>query len=221
MVSYASMESFIAAKILVEAIQRSGADPTRQKIITQLDKMNSYDVGGFKVSFSPDNHVGSKFVEVTVIGRDGKLLTLKRKRLSGTGRSGRVPDFEDFEVNGFAVDLGIAQGQVQQYLRRMGLDDTAQQGTDQHHRQPPPEIAGQGQRRTYAQQRQRNADDKQAVLDILLCTFRVDDQAKAAHGQAGPEFLVAHLDGVAVGRSGWSLSRSLLFRGGLIGSAPS
>lgn len=73
-VSYASMESFIAAKILVEAIQRSGADPTRQKIITQLDKMNSYDVGGFKVSFSPDNHVGSKFVEVTVIGRDGKLL---------------------------------------------------------------------------------------------------------------------------------------------------
>lgn len=73
-VSYASMESFIAAKILVEAIQRSGADPTRQKIVAQLDKMNLYDAGGFKVSFSPDNHVGSKFVEVTVIGRDGKLL---------------------------------------------------------------------------------------------------------------------------------------------------
>ena len=68
------MESFIAAKILVEAIRRSGADPTRQKITTQLEKMNSYDVGGFKVSFSPQNHVGSKFVEVTVIGRDGKLL---------------------------------------------------------------------------------------------------------------------------------------------------
>jgi len=73
-VSYASMESFIAAKILVEAIQRSGADPTRQKIVAQLDKMNIYDAGGFNVSFSPDNHVGSKFVEVTVIGRDGKLL---------------------------------------------------------------------------------------------------------------------------------------------------
>ena len=73
-VSYASMESFIGAKILVEAIQRAGADPTRQKIINQLDRMNNYDTGGFKVSFSPDNHVGSKFVEVTVIGRDGKLL---------------------------------------------------------------------------------------------------------------------------------------------------
>ncbi len=73
-VSYASMESFIAAKILVEAIRRCGADPTRQKVITQLEKMNGYDVGGFKVSFSADNHVGSRFVEVTVIGRDGKLL---------------------------------------------------------------------------------------------------------------------------------------------------
>lgn len=73
-ISYASMESFIAAKILVEAIRRCGADPTRQKIITQLEKMNNFDVGGFKVSFSPENHVGSKFVEVTVIGRDGKLL---------------------------------------------------------------------------------------------------------------------------------------------------
>ncbi|MEO7888178.1 MAG: ABC transporter substrate-binding protein [Polaromonas sp.] len=73
-VSYASMESFIAAKILVEAIRRSGADPTRQKIINQLEKMSSYDAGGFKVSFSPENRVGSKFVEVTVIGRDGKLL---------------------------------------------------------------------------------------------------------------------------------------------------
>ncbi|RZJ25133.1 MAG: ABC transporter substrate-binding protein [Haliea sp.] len=60
-VSYASMESFIGAKILVEAIQRAGADPTRQKIINQLDRMNNYDTGGFKVSFSPDNHVGSKF----------------------------------------------------------------------------------------------------------------------------------------------------------------
>jgi ABC-type branched-subunit amino acid transport system substrate-binding protein len=73
-VSYASMESFIAAKILVEAIRRCGADPTRPKLIAQLEKMNSYDVGGFKIGFSPDNHVGSKFVEVTVISRDGMLL---------------------------------------------------------------------------------------------------------------------------------------------------
>jgi ABC-type branched-subunit amino acid transport system substrate-binding protein len=73
-ISYASMESFIAAKILVEAIRRTGGNPTREKVIAQLEKMNNYDVGGFKVSFSPQNRVGSRFVEVTVIGPDGKLI---------------------------------------------------------------------------------------------------------------------------------------------------
>jgi branched-chain amino acid transport system substrate-binding protein len=73
-VSYASMESFIAAKILVEAIRRAGGNPTRDKVMAQLEKMNSYDVGGFKVSFSPGNRVGSRFVEVTVIGPGGKLM---------------------------------------------------------------------------------------------------------------------------------------------------
>lgn len=73
-VSYASMESFIAAKILVEAIKRAGGNPTREKVIAQLEKLNAYDVGGFKVGFSPGNRVGSRFVEVTVIGPGGKLI---------------------------------------------------------------------------------------------------------------------------------------------------
>ncbi|HYE70503.1 MAG TPA: ABC transporter substrate-binding protein [Aquabacterium sp.] len=73
-VSYASMESFIAAKIMVEAIKRSGGNPTREKVLAQLEKLNAYDVGGFKVSFSPENRVGSRFVEVTVIGQGGKLI---------------------------------------------------------------------------------------------------------------------------------------------------
>jgi ABC-type branched-subunit amino acid transport system substrate-binding protein len=73
-ISYASMESFIAAKILVEAIRRSGTEPTRQKVISQLEKLDNYDVGGFRVSFSPTNRAGSRFVEVTVIGQDGRLL---------------------------------------------------------------------------------------------------------------------------------------------------
>ena len=72
-VSHASMESFVAAKVLVEAIRKAGPNPTRQKVIAALDKMNSFDLGGFEIGFSPDNHQGSTFVEITVIGQDGKL----------------------------------------------------------------------------------------------------------------------------------------------------
>lgn len=73
-ISYASIESFIAAKIMVEALRRAGPEPTRQKVIAQLDRMNNFDTGGFRVTFAPDNHTGSRFMEVTVIGRDGRLL---------------------------------------------------------------------------------------------------------------------------------------------------
>lgn len=72
-VSHASMESFVAAKVLVEAIRRAGPNPTRQKVIAALDKLKSYDLGGFRIGFSPDNHQGSTFVEITVIGQNGKL----------------------------------------------------------------------------------------------------------------------------------------------------
>ncbi|HEX3141979.1 MAG TPA: ABC transporter substrate-binding protein [Rhizobacter sp.] len=73
-VSYASMEGFVAAKVLVEAVKRARADPSREKVLAQLAEMRDFDTGGFKVSFGGDNRVGSRFVEVTVIGRDGKLL---------------------------------------------------------------------------------------------------------------------------------------------------
>ena len=73
-VSYASIESFVAAKVLVEAIRRAGGNPTREKVAAQLEKMNDYDVGGFKVGFGPNNRVGLRLVEVTVIGPSGKLM---------------------------------------------------------------------------------------------------------------------------------------------------
>lgn len=72
--SYASIESFIAAKVLVEAIRRAGPEPTRQKVLAQLEAMRDYDVGGFHVNFGPGNRVGSRYVEVTVIGPGGRLI---------------------------------------------------------------------------------------------------------------------------------------------------
>jgi len=36
--------------------------------------MNSFDLGGTSVNYSPTNRVGSRYVEVTVIGSTGKLL---------------------------------------------------------------------------------------------------------------------------------------------------
>src|SRR5713101_7928418 len=71
--SSTSLESYIAAKVLVEGIRRAGADPTRESLLRALDSIRNFDVGGYIVDFSPSNHNGSKFVELTTINRAGKI----------------------------------------------------------------------------------------------------------------------------------------------------
>lgn len=73
-ISYTSFEEFIGAKVLVEGLRRAGPKPTREKVLHALENLGRYDAGGFQVGYAPDNRIGSKYVEVTVIGRDGKLL---------------------------------------------------------------------------------------------------------------------------------------------------
>jgi branched-chain amino acid transport system substrate-binding protein len=71
--SFTSLESFIAAKVTVEALRRSGPKLTREGFMQALDHMKDYDVGGYTISFAPNNHNGSSFVELTVIGRGQKF----------------------------------------------------------------------------------------------------------------------------------------------------
>lgn len=71
--SFTSLESFIGAKVAVEALKRAGPRPTREQFLHALDGMKSFDAGGYIVGFGPGNHNGSSFVELTVIGRDLKF----------------------------------------------------------------------------------------------------------------------------------------------------
>jgi ABC-type branched-subunit amino acid transport system substrate-binding protein len=73
-VSYTSFEGFVAAKLLVEGLRRAGPNPTRQKFMAALESMSSVDLGGLSVGFSPTQHAGSTFVELTMIGGNGKIV---------------------------------------------------------------------------------------------------------------------------------------------------
>ena len=72
--SFGSMEGFLAAKVLVEGLQRAGRDVTRAKLVAALESMTNWDAGGVRISFSPDNHNGSHFVEMTMIGPGGRFV---------------------------------------------------------------------------------------------------------------------------------------------------
>jgi ABC-type branched-subunit amino acid transport system substrate-binding protein len=72
--SYPSMEGFLNAKLLVAALRKSGAAPNRASMRQALDNLGQVNLGGYMVSFSPSNHIGSHFVDLTVVGRTGKLM---------------------------------------------------------------------------------------------------------------------------------------------------
>ena len=72
--NFSALEGFLCAKVMVEGLRRAGKSPTRDGLVEALEKMNDVDLGGFYISYSPKNRAGSKFVDLTIISRDGKFL---------------------------------------------------------------------------------------------------------------------------------------------------
>lgn len=69
--SFTSLEAYLDAKVMVEALRRAGPKLTRENFMQALDGMGSFDTGGYVVGFGPKDHNGSSFVELTIIGKDG------------------------------------------------------------------------------------------------------------------------------------------------------
>jgi branched-chain amino acid transport system substrate-binding protein len=70
---FTSLEGFIAAKVLVEGLQRTGKNVTREKFIAALESIHKFDVGDFLVSFSATDHGKANYVDLTIIGANGKF----------------------------------------------------------------------------------------------------------------------------------------------------
>ena len=68
------VEGYLGAMVLGEALSRAGPNPTRKKLRDTLEALKNYDAGGVFISFSPKRHAGSRFVDITILNRAGKLL---------------------------------------------------------------------------------------------------------------------------------------------------
>lgn len=65
---FTSLEGFLAARLLTEALQRAGANPTRQGLVRAFESMGQLDLGGFRISLGPRDHQASDFVDLTFLG---------------------------------------------------------------------------------------------------------------------------------------------------------
>ena len=81
--SFNTLEGYLAAKGFVEGLRRAGRDLTRAKFIGALESMRNVDLGNFPITFTPDNHSGSQFVELTVIIGSGEFPFLPLAQPAG------------------------------------------------------------------------------------------------------------------------------------------
>ncbi|MBB5017368.1 ABC-type branched-subunit amino acid transport system substrate-binding protein [Chitinivorax tropicus] len=70
--TYSTMEGHIIAKVITEAVRKGGT--SRAKMREALEGLKSQDVGGYIVNFNDQERRGSRFVDITVIGREGELM---------------------------------------------------------------------------------------------------------------------------------------------------
>ncbi len=71
---HASIEGWIAARVLAEGIRRAGKDPTRDKLVAALEGMRNIDLGDFLIDFSPGKHTGSSFVDLSILRSNGQFV---------------------------------------------------------------------------------------------------------------------------------------------------
>ena len=75
---FVSLEGYIVGRFVVEAIERSGRDLTRNGFINAVTLTGVHDLGGFELEFGPIDNQGSDRVFLTEIGADGRYHPIER-----------------------------------------------------------------------------------------------------------------------------------------------
>lgn len=73
-ISYYGIEAYATARLLVDVLRKTGKDLTREKLIAVLEGLHNHDIGGYRISYTANDRLGSRFVDLTVIGNGGRVL---------------------------------------------------------------------------------------------------------------------------------------------------
>lgn len=68
--SYGTLEGYMTARVLVEALKKAGPKPSRETLVAAL-RSADINLDGFTVSYRPGNHAGLTAVDLSVVTREG------------------------------------------------------------------------------------------------------------------------------------------------------
>jgi len=74
---YVSLEGYVAAQILVEALRRAGPQLDTEKLVDTLESIRGFDMGlGTVLNFGPSEHQGSHKVWGTQLDKTGRFNSI-------------------------------------------------------------------------------------------------------------------------------------------------
>ena len=71
--SYGGLEGYMTAKALAMALKAAGRDLSRASFVRTLEG-NSFDLGGVKMRHTAAEHEGSRFVDLSMVTREGRFI---------------------------------------------------------------------------------------------------------------------------------------------------
>jgi branched-chain amino acid transport system substrate-binding protein len=72
--SLGSLEAYVNTRVMAEALQRTGRDVSRAKLQQALASLRNFDLDGFMVNYQASPYVASKYVDLGVMGANGRFI---------------------------------------------------------------------------------------------------------------------------------------------------
>jgi len=77
-IGFVSLEGYMVGRLVVEALEKVKGPITRAGLLSAIDEVGTFDLGGITLSYGPDKNQGMNQVFLTVIQADGSLKPIDR-----------------------------------------------------------------------------------------------------------------------------------------------
>ncbi|NRF69651.1 ABC transporter substrate-binding protein [Aquincola sp. S2] len=65
---------YLNLRVLLELLKRAGRALTSQSLVSTIEGLGKVDLGGYTLNFGPQNHHGSNFVDLLIVGPGGRFI---------------------------------------------------------------------------------------------------------------------------------------------------
>jgi branched-chain amino acid transport system substrate-binding protein len=75
---FVSLEGYLVGRLVIAALDKVGANPTREGLLATIKQTGQFDIGGLAMTFGPEKNSGLDQVFLTVIQPDGKFKPVEK-----------------------------------------------------------------------------------------------------------------------------------------------